>query len=101
MMGGLHIEMAALRMVGSFLKGSGWRTAIEESGFASSGTAESFLSVGSATKARRAQQVTAYALHSLMKTAYMEQATPDHPCSKEEEENKFQEWCISRSTQCP
>ena len=43
-MGALHIEMAALRMADNFLKGSGWTTAIEESGIASAGTAFSVTS---------------------------------------------------------
>ena len=32
MMDALHIELAALRMVGRILKGSGWTTTIDESG---------------------------------------------------------------------
>ena len=43
-MGALHIEMAALRLLGSFLKDSGWSTAIEESELASASTVESFPS---------------------------------------------------------
>ena len=70
MMGALHIEMAALRMAGRILKGSGWMTAIEESGLASAGTAESFLSVANVTKTRRAHQETVCSLYSLMKAAY-------------------------------
>ena len=39
MFGGLHIEMAALRSLGSLLKDSGWTGALVEAGVASSGTA--------------------------------------------------------------
>ena len=59
MMGTLHIEMAALRMVGRILKGSGWTTAIEEFGLASAGSTESVLSVANVTKTRITHQVYA------------------------------------------
>ena len=41
--GGLHIEMAALRSIGTLLHDSGWVSAITEAGIASAGTADSFL----------------------------------------------------------
>ena len=44
MFGGLHIEMTALRSLGSLLKDSGWTGALTEVGIATSGTADSFLS---------------------------------------------------------
>ena len=42
MFGGLHIEMAAFKMLGDILAGSGWTTALSEAGVASLGTADSF-----------------------------------------------------------
>ena len=39
MFGGLHIEMAAFRLLGDLLKGSGWTGALTEAGIATSGTA--------------------------------------------------------------
>lgn len=59
MFGGLHIEMAALRSLGTLLQDSGWTSSIAEAGVASSGTAESFLSASSVTKTRQAHQITA------------------------------------------
>ena len=47
--GGLHIEMAALKSIGTLLQSSGWTSVIVEAGIASSGTAESFLSASSVT----------------------------------------------------
>ena len=44
MFGGLHIEMAAFRLLGDLLKGSGWTGALTEAGIATSGTADSLLS---------------------------------------------------------
>jgi hypothetical protein len=43
MFGGLHIEMAAFKLLGDLLKGTGWVTALSEADIASLGTAESFL----------------------------------------------------------
>ena len=45
MFGGLHIEMAALKTVGDWLKGSGWVEALVQADIATTGTADSFLSV--------------------------------------------------------
>lgn len=59
MLGGLHIKMALWRLVGDLLEGSGWTEAIAEADVASSGTAESFISVSHLTKTRHAHQVTA------------------------------------------
>ena len=70
MFGGLHIEMAALRSLGTLLEESGWTSAIAEAGVASSGTAESFLTVSSVTRTRLAHQITACSLYTLMKEAH-------------------------------
>ena len=43
MFGGLHIEMAALKSIGTLLLSSGWTSVIVEADIASSGTAESFF----------------------------------------------------------
>jgi hypothetical protein len=53
MLGGLHIEMTALKMLGSILKGSGWTTLLEDANIASGGTAYSFLSASNVAKTRR------------------------------------------------
>ena len=58
MFGGLHIEMAALKSIGTLLQGSGWTGALVEAGVVSSGTAESILSVASVTRTRQMHQVT-------------------------------------------
>ena len=39
MFGGLHIEMAALKSIGTLLRDSGWTGALVEAGIASTGTA--------------------------------------------------------------
>ena len=72
MFGGLHIEMAALKLLGDLLDGSGWTTAITEVGIASSGTANSCLKVSHVTKTRHAHQVTAASLYKLLKKSFLE-----------------------------
>jgi hypothetical protein len=47
---GLHIEMAAFKLLGDLLKGTGWVTALSEADIASLGTAESFLTVSNLAK---------------------------------------------------
>ena len=63
MFGGLHIEMAALRSIGTLLQDSGWTGALVEAGITSSGTAESFLTASSITKTRQMHQITACSLY--------------------------------------
>ena len=52
MFGGLHIELASLRSIGTLLQDSGWTSATCEAHVASSGTAESFLTASSITRTR-------------------------------------------------
>ena len=70
MMGGLHIEMAALRMLGHWLEGSGWVQCITQSGVATSGVAESFIHASHVKRTRYAHTVTAAALYICMRNAY-------------------------------
>lgn len=97
MFGGFHIEMAALRSLGSLLKDSGWTGALVEAGVASSGTADSFLSVSSVTRTRQMHQVTACSLYKLLKSAY------NSYCTKQTDVNEdilgFEEWCQNKSQQ--
>lgn len=57
MFGGLHIEMAFLKLIGGWLEGSGWTAALVDANVASPGTAESFIKATSVTRSRRAHQV--------------------------------------------
>ena len=70
MFGSLHIEMAALKSIGTLLQSSGWTSAIVETDIASSGTAESFLSASSVTRTRKAHQITASCLYKVLKDEY-------------------------------
>ncbi|GFR75331.1 hypothetical protein ElyMa_000452400 [Elysia marginata] len=71
MLGGLHTEMALWKTLGDILEGSGWTTALAESGVASSGTADSYQKVTHLNRTRHAHQVTFLTLRHLMNDAYM------------------------------
>ena len=70
MLGGLHIEKDALKVVGKWLTGSGWAEMICNSGAVSQGVADSFLTAKHVTRTRRAHQVTAACLYILMRKSY-------------------------------
>ncbi len=99
MFGELHIEMAALRSLGTILQDSGWTGVIVEAGVASSGTAESYLSALSVTRTRQIHQVTACCLKMLQREAYdyytREQTEQDHIALS------FEDWCEKRRTESP
>lgn len=70
MFGGLHIEIAAFKIIGDWLDGSGWTTAICNAGITTSGVADSLLKATHVTRTRHAHQVTAAALFVLQHHAY-------------------------------
>ncbi|KAL8560494.1 hypothetical protein ACOMHN_042314 [Nucella lapillus] len=69
-LGGLHVEMAFLKAIGSLLRESGWTDVLVQAGGASTGVADSLLSVSHITRTRHAHQVTVCALFRLMNMAY-------------------------------
>ena len=71
MFGGLHIEMAFLKVIEGWLEGSGWTTALANANVATPGTAESFVKAASVTRSRRAHQVPACSLFILLQKAYI------------------------------
>lgn len=70
MMGGLQIEMAALRMLGHWLDGSGWVQCLVRGEVASSGVAESFIHACHVKRTRYAHTVTAAALFICQQRCY-------------------------------
>lgn len=62
-LGRLHIEMAAFKVLGKWLSGSGWTETLVAAGVASPSTADSFLSTSHLTEMRRAHQITSYIQH--------------------------------------
>lgn len=96
MFGGLHIEMAALRSLGSLLQDSGWTSALTEAKVCSSGTAESFLGASSVTRTRHAHQITACSLYRLMQEAYR-----DYCAQSVRPHLNFEGWCARRKQESP
>ncbi len=72
---GLHLEMGMWNMLGDYLAGSGWTTALTDAGIATSGKADSLLSSSHLTRTRHAHQLTCLALHSLQQQAFSQVQT--------------------------
>ena len=72
MFGGLHIEMAAPKMLGNLLESSGWTGALRQANVALPETADSFVKVSHVTRTRQAHQVTAGSLYLCLQMAYTE-----------------------------
>ena len=72
MLGGLHIEMAAFKMLGKWLNCSGWAEALCNARVATQGVADSFLAASHLTRTRQGHQVTAASLNLLMSKGYEE-----------------------------
>ena len=70
MFGGLHIELALWKTIGDFLEDSGWIAALTESGVATAGKSNSFLTASHLTRTRRVHQVTLLALSKLQREAW-------------------------------
>ena len=86
MMGGLHIEMSILKLIGDWLDKSGWTHVIA----AANVTTQSLLSGSHVSRCHWAHQVTAAALYKLLCISYDEykETTPD------DERLNFKEWCL-------
>lgn len=98
MLGGLHTEMAALKAVGSFLKGSGWVETLSDAGVTTPGTAESFLTASHVRRTRHMHEVTAAGLHILQHTAY-----ESYVQISTDEQNvlSFDKWCEEQAAKQP
>ena len=94
MLGGLHINLAALWSFVALLQNSGWTGTLVDEGVASSGTTEPFLSVASVTRTCQAHQVTACTTYTLMKATYSEYY--EQVDRQSGEELSFKDWCEKR-----
>lgn len=93
--------MAALKSIGTLLQKSGWTEAILEPGIASSGTAESFLSVSSVTRTRLIHQVTVSTLYKLLKEAYMLYCSEANDQTENRGCAKYQNLCERHKSESP
>ena len=98
MLGALHIEMAMGNMLGKWLDGSGWSSALIEAGVAISGRTAALLSASHVKCSRYAHQVTVASLYFLQNSAH-------HSYCKEllpyKEPLTFKVWCQTKSEQHP
>ena len=62
MLGCLHIEMTAFKVLGKWLNGSGWTDVMSNAGVATQGVADSFISASHLTRTRHAHHITAASL---------------------------------------
>ena len=99
MFGGLLIEMAALKTLSGWLRGSGWVQALVQSEIATPGTADSFLRAAHVTRTRRAHQITATTLHILQRRAYTRHCMTDFDDAEDLPE--FEDWCHRRAKDIP
>ena len=66
----LHIEMNILKLLGDWLNGSGWKTALVQAGVTTSERADAISNGSQVTRVRYANQVTAAVLHLLQRAAF-------------------------------
>ena len=72
MMGGLHIEMNLLKLLGDWLSGSGWIASIVQAGITTSGRADAMLKGSHVTGTRYAHQVSVGGLQICAENAYQQ-----------------------------
>ena len=80
-LGPMHIEKMLWSLSGDWLDGSGWTTALTNSGISTSGKAQSFIGVHHICRTRYIHQVSVAALYVLIKKAYdqyVQRATNDN-----------------------
>lgn len=98
MLGGLHIEMAFLKVIGGWLEGSGRTTTLADANVATPGTAESFIKAASVTRSRRAHQVTDSSLFILLQKAYIKYK---EGVANEDDVMFFESWCARQVSATP
>ena len=98
MLGGLHIEMVIQSMLGKWLEGSGWSSALAEAGIVTSGRAEALLSASHVKRTRYAHHVTAASLHILQGSAYESYCVA---LEKTEVPLSFELWCSAKAQEHP
>lgn len=99
-LGGLHIEMAVLEMIGDWLDKSGWvdSEALIQANIASSGTAESFLKVSHVTRTRWAHQITACSLYNIL---LCKEYNNDMKITVTDQVVFMEEWCTRQQENVP
>lgn len=82
-----------MQVLGNWLDGSGWTSALVQADIASAGTADSFINV---SHVRHAHQVTAACIHILLHRAYCEYKSD---IANETDCLSLEQWCELRAQQ--
>ena len=96
MMGGLHVEMASLKMVAHWLGKSGWDSALVQADITTRGRADGILKTAHITRSRYAHQVSASALYILQRKAYKEYTE-----SRDSSDIDFKTWVQKKNDHHP
>jgi hypothetical protein len=97
MMGGLHIEMAMLNVIGDFLDGSGWVHVMTSANVTTEGRAFGLQKGSHTSRAQWAHQVTAAALYVLLRRSY----DAYHIMTPDSETLDFDMWCKHMASDHP
>ncbi len=98
-MGGLHVEMNCLKLLGDWLQGCGWTAALIKAEITTPGRANAMLSGSHVTRTRYAHQVTVASLYILQQHAYA--CYLEQMGAKDQNPLSFDEWCIQQSDDQP
>ena len=90
--------MVAFKLLGDWLDGSGWNSALVAAEVATGGAADAFIKVTQVQRTRRVHQVTAACLFSLQSKAYSDYL---EALENGEEPLKFTEWVDKLSKDRP
>ena len=97
LMGGLHIEMALLKVIGDWLDGSGWTFVMTSANVTTEGRAVGVQKGSHTSRGQWAHQVTAASLYILLQRSYADYQinAPD------DEQIPYDEWCQKMASEHP
>ncbi len=96
MMGGLHIELSFLKVLGDWLEGSGWTSILATSNVTTEGRADSILKGSHSSRAQWVHQVSVAALYILQTLAY-----EVYKANTDTNHMPFEEWRVSMAREHP
>ena len=89
MMGGLHIEMVVLKILGELLSGSGWVHTLSEARVLTEGRADACLKASHIARSMYVHEVTSATIYILQSKSYQKYLS--NTCS-DEKPSSFEEW---------
>ena len=97
MMGGLHIEMAMLTVIGDWLEGSGWTNVMSSAKVTTEGRAPGLQKGSHTSRGQWVHHITAAALFNLLNRSYTKYCTN----TPDDEQHVFDEWCKDMASDHP